>query len=97
MPEYFHAYLKDPSDVVILAIDWDDATQDFLGSDTITGTPTWTLEGDLALVSQTNTTTTASAKISGGEHGSDYRVSCVITTTGGQTFKRSVVVRVRDR
>jgi hypothetical protein len=89
------AFLKDPSAVLDYTIDWDG--DDWLGSDTITGTPTWTLQGGITLSSQSNTTTAATAWIAGGTHGTDYLASCRITTTGGRTDERSILLRVRNR
>ena len=85
--------LKDPDAVLDYTVDW----SDWLGADTITGTPTWTVGTGLTKASQTNTTTTATAWLSGGTAGSDYTVACKIVTTGGRTDERSFTVQVRTR
>jgi len=87
--------LKDPEAVLDYTVDWD--ADDWLGADTITGTPTWTVPGGLTLDSQSNTTTAATAWISGGSAGSDYVVECKIVTAGGRTDERSFKLRVRER
>jgi hypothetical protein len=85
--------LKDPADVLDYTVDW----SDWLDTDTITGTPTWTVTTGVTKASQSNTTTTTTAWLSGGTAGSDYTVACKIVTTGGRTVERSFTVQVRDR
>lgn len=89
------AVTKDPGDVFGVTLDWDG--DDFLGSDTITGTPTWTVPAGITKDSQSNTTTTATAVLSGGTHGSDYDVACKIVTAGGSTYERTIRVQVRHQ
>jgi len=88
-----HWITKDPEAVLDYTVDW--AT--WLGADTITGTPTWTVPTGLTKDTQSNTTTTATAWLSGGSVGLDYVVECKITTTGGRTDERSFTVKVRER
>lgn len=89
------AFLKDPSATLDYTVDWD--ADNWLGADTITGTPTWTVPGGLTLSSQSNTTTQATAWLSGGSDGTDYDVACRITTVGGRTDERTIRIRVRQR
>lgn len=88
-------WTKDPEATLDYTIDWDQ--DDWLGSDTITGTPTWTVPSGLTLSSQSNTTTAATAWISGGTADNDYDVECKITTTGGRTDERTIRLQVRER
>lgn len=90
--DYYWIY-KDPEAVLDFTVDW--AT--WLGVDTISGTPTWTVPTGLTKDSQTNTTTTATAWLSGGSVGQDYVVECKIATAAGRTDERSFVVKVRER
>jgi len=95
MSHYLGSRLKDPSALLDYTIDWD--ADNWLGTDTITGTPVWTVQPGLTLASQANNTTQATAWISGGTHGTDYVVACKITTLGGREDERSILLRVRNR
>lgn len=84
---------KDPSAVLDYALDW----SDWLVADTITGTPTWTVPTGLTKDSQSNTTTTATAWLSGGVAGMSYTVACKIVTAGGRTDERSFRIKCVNR
>lgn len=86
---------KDPDATLDYSQDWSDWLTDV--SDTITGTPVWTVGAGLTKVSQSNTTTTATAFISGGVAGSKEPVACKITTSGGRTDERTVYLKIVDR
>jgi proline racemase len=66
-------------------------------SDTITGTPVWTVGSSLTKDSQSNTTTTTSAVISGGLVGMKEPLSCKITTAGGRTDERTIYLKIIQR
>lgn len=95
MADILKTFKKDPSATLDYIVDWD--ADDWLGTDTITGTPVWTVPSGIVKDSQSNTTTTATAWISGGSHGSDYDVACKITTAGGRTDERTIRLQVRNR
>jgi hypothetical protein len=84
---------KDPQAVLDYAMDW----SDWLATDTITGTPVWTVPTGLTKDSQSNTTTVATAWLSGGVLGTTYTVSCKITTTAGRTDERSFRLKIVER
>jgi len=84
---------KDPQAVLDYAMDW----ADWLDTDTITGTPVWTIDSGVTKASQSNTTTTATAWLSGGVLGQTYTVTCRITTAGGRTDERSFRLKIVDR
>ena len=93
-------YDKDPASVLDYKFDW----EDWLGSDTITGTPTATVEaisGDAsplaAVTPLEKDTTSATAWLSGGTVGNSYTVTVEIVTTGGRTDQRSIEIRVVER
>ena len=89
-------FTKDPAAVLDYTIDWD--ADDWLGSDTITGTPVWTVPSGLTQpTSASNTTTTATAWLSGGTADQDYDVACKITTVGTRTDERTIRLQVRQR
>ncbi|MGE0460880.1 MAG: hypothetical protein AB7Q16_05885 [Vicinamibacterales bacterium] len=87
------SYIKDPEALLDYPIDW----SDWLGADTITGTPVWTVPAGLTLAAESNTTTTATAWLSGGTDGVDYIVECKITTVGGRVDERSIRIAVREK
>jgi len=88
-------FKKDPSAVLDYTVDWD--ADNWLGTDTITGAPVWTVPTGITKDSQSNTTTAATAWLSGGTHGADYDVACKITTAGGRTDERTIRIQVRNR
>jgi hypothetical protein len=93
MPDYLKGFVKDPSAVLDYTWNW----AAWLGSDTITGTPTITTQSGLTKDSQSNTTTTVTAWLSGGTAGTTYTVACRIVTTAGRTDERTIQIAVRDR
>mgnify|MGYP001572496141 CR=1 FL=1 len=95
MADILKPFKKDPSAVRDYTVDWD--TDDWLGAATITGTPVWTVPTGITKDSQSNTTTTATAWLSGGTNGTDYDVACKITTAGGRTDERTIRLQVRNR
>lgn len=84
---------KAPGDVIDVAFDWSAALD---SGDTITGTPTWTVGAGLTKDSQSNTTTSATAFLSGGTADASYLVLCKVVTTGGRTIERGCTVQVRS-
>lgn len=95
MPTPLKTFTKDPAAVLDYTVDWD--ADDWLGSDTITGTPEWTVPSGITQASQSNTTTTATVWLSGGTANTDYDVACKITTTAGRTDERTIRIQVRNR
>lgn len=89
MPE-----VKDPDEIRAYVIDW----SDHLGSDAIS-TSAWTVVSGSVSVSgsPTNTTTTATVKLTGGTIGETVELLNRITTAGGETLDQSIRVRVRKR
>ena len=85
-------FTKDPEAVLDYSFDW----EDWLGSDTIDSV-TWTLQSGITLDDDTNTTTMATATISGGTAGSTYKVECKIETTAGLIDERSFYIKVVER
>ena len=63
-------------------LDW----QDRLDGDTIS-TVVWTPDTGITLGATSNTTTTTTARISGGTVGGSYNVKCAITTASGLTME----------
>lgn len=94
MAEFVKGFVKDPDATLDYVWNW--AT--WLGSDTITGTPTITISpGGLTKSSQSNTTTTVTAWLTGGAVGTTYSVGCRIVTTAGRTDERTIQIAVDNR
>lgn len=77
--------------------DTDDFTLDFsaeLGSATIADA-TWTADG-LTVESDSHADRTATARLSGGEAGTDYVVTATVTTSDGRTLQRSASLLVTE-
>jgi hypothetical protein len=83
---------KNPADVVDYSIDWIQVLR-ALDNDSI-ASATWDAPG-LSLGAQSVLGTTTSAFISGGIDGQSYTVTCTITTNGGRTIRRQVLLPVR--
>lgn len=85
---------KDPQAVLDWAFDW---TNWLATGETITGTPTITVESGLTKDSQSNTTTKVTVWLSGGTLATTYKVACRITTNQGRTDERTIGIRITDR
>lgn len=90
MPKRFS---KDPGAVLDYMWDWSDwlATGDTIDSALITAATGITLD------SSTNTTTTATAWLSGGTAGQAYDVACKVVTVDGRTDERTIRIVVEER
>lgn len=85
-------YFKDPGSKLDYSIDW----SDWLQEDTLL-TAVWTIPDGLTKESEEHTSTFALVWISGGTAGANYTCTCVITTAGGRTDERSIIISVRER
>ena len=83
---------KDPDAILDYTVDW----SRWLDTDTILASQ-WTVPTGLTQVSSSNTSTSATAWLSGGTAGQAYTVANRITTADGRTDERSIVINVRDR
>lgn len=86
---------KDPDAVLDYSQDWSAWLTPL--SDTITGAPLWTAGTGLTIVSQSNTTTSSTAFVSGGKVGNKIPLACRITTAGGRTDERTVHLKIVQR
>lgn len=68
----------------------------WLAGDTIS-TVTWTVPSGLTEGVSSNTNTVASVWLSGGSKGQAYEVKCRITTAGGRTDERTVILPVAQQ
>lgn len=86
--------VKDPSEVLDFTLDL--TAPMLLDSDTIS-THTVTAPAGITKASDSKTNTTVTAWLSGGTHGVDYPVIYQAVTSGGRTYERTIIVRVRNR
>ena len=82
---------KDPSGAQFYRFD----VSGYLNTSATVSTATWSAPG-LTVASESTTSTTATAKLSGGQHGEDYAVTCTITTSDGETLPLGGVLSVRS-
>jgi hypothetical protein len=90
--------LKDPNAVLDYTRDWA-AWLAASAGDTLASV-VWTITGQdssLTVSAQTNTTTAATVKLSGGTAGYTYGVACKITTAGARIDERTFYVKVKER
>lgn len=88
------AFKKDPNAILDYTVDWTAYLTPI--ADTI-ATTTWIVPATLTKVSDTHTTMTATAFISGGTVDTTETVVCRITTAGGRTDDRSFVLKIVER
>lgn len=84
--------IKDPADIRLYTIDW----SEWLDGATISSS-TWSLASGLTNVTDANTTTTATVKISGGSNGHSYACANTITTSAGETRKVSFDLEIETQ
>lgn len=86
---------KDPADVLDYSLDWSDQLALVTPADTISAVQ-WTLPTGLTAGAQIHANGIATTWISGGTAGTDYTVTCRMTTAGGRVLERNVGLYVRD-
>lgn len=86
-------FIKDPDAVLDYMFDW----SSWLSSGESITSSTMIVSSGINLDSSTNTSTKATAWISGGTSGQPYSVTNRITTSAGRTDDRTITIRVTDR
>lgn len=90
------AFEKRPAEVKDYTVDW---TRHLLvaGADVgdTVSTSTWTVETGLVKDSDSKTSSTTTAWLSGGTEGVHYTVTNRVVTAQGRTYERSFVVQVK--
>lgn len=89
----FPPQLKDPDAVLRHSFDWRPWLQE---GETITDRAV-TAEPGLTVDQDTVASGIVSYRVTGGEAGRDYRVTCEIATSESRIDQRSVIYRVRER
>jgi hypothetical protein len=96
-PQPIPYYTKDPAAVLDYVWDWDADTDPYLAAGETISSATVTVPSGITKASNSNTTTTVTAWLSGGTEDTDYRVVCQIVTSASRTDERSIIVQVRQR
>lgn len=86
-------YLKDPDATLDFGIDW----SDWLASGETISTSVWTVEAGIMEESNSHTDDVATIWLSGGTAGNTYTLTNRITTSGGRTDDRSILIKVEER
>lgn len=85
-------FTKDPDATLDYSVDW----EVWLAGDTI-ATSQWTVPAGLTKASESNTTTKATAWISGGTVGQVYSIKNSILTVGGRVNNQSLEITVVEK
>lgn len=80
--------LKNPSDNIDFSMTWNN-----IGTATLSAV-VHTVPSALTLVSESNTTTTSTVRVSGATHGKTYQIKAVATLSTGRTLARDFTLRV---
>lgn len=83
---------KDPNAVVDYRIDWSKWLTD---GDTI-ATSEWTVPAGVTMTTEYNDDTSATIWLSGGTAGENYSLTNRITTSGGRTQDRTIIIQVKE-
>ena len=88
-----NVFTKDPDAILDYGWDW---SAWLSGGDTISAS-SWTVPTGLTTPANSRTTTTTTVWLSGGTAGAQYEVINRITTTGGRTDDRTIVIQCEQR
>lgn len=93
----------DPNELQAYSVDW----SRFLNSGDTISSVAWLINGlaavsyssvdGLTLVQPTNTDTVATARFTGGNVGTKYKISCRVTTAEGLIYERSIFLTIREQ
>lgn len=93
----------DPNEIQAYSVDW----SRFLNTGDTISTVAWYIDGvltgsyqqsqNLTFVQPTNTTTVATIRITGGNVGQRYKITCRITTADGLRYERSIYLTIREQ
>lgn len=84
---------KDPDSIIDYGIDW----SSWLASGETLSTSIWVIPGDLTGSGETFTTTETKVFLSGGVVGTTYTLTNRITTNGGRTEDRSMLIKCQEK
>jgi hypothetical protein len=87
---------KDPDSVIDFTINWAATLSESSPGDTISSSA-WTADSGVVIDSDTNTTTTATAWVSGGTLHKYADLINSVVTDGGRTYDRTIVLKIQER
>lgn len=93
-------YIKDPSAILDWGFNWnveEDEKLPWLASGETITEHVITVDEGITLDSSIENNGFVKVWLSGGELGQIYHVSCKITTNGGRTDERTILIKVLDR
>jgi len=97
-------FTKDPAAVLDYKFDWKASTNgngasDWLAASEIISSKTVTVDAGLTKDSDalSDSNTSVTIWLSGGNNGTDYNVACKIVTSLGRTDERTITIQCRDR
>lgn len=88
---------KDPDATRDISLDWSTYLANLVTTGQTISASVWTVQSGITKVSDSNTTTTTTIRISGGTADETYILANKITTSGGEIDERSITVNVFDR
>ena len=88
--------IKDPGATSDFSIDWSDMLGESSPIDTIV-TSSWTVNNGATVTLDSNTTSTATAWISGGTDRKYCELTNTVTTDAGRTYERTIAVKIQQR
>lgn len=86
---------KDPAETLDFSMDWTDQLGLTTPADTISAAA-WTVPAGLTAGSQYHANGIATTWLSGGTAGTDYTLTCRITTAAGRVIERNIRLLVRE-
>lgn len=93
----------DPDEIQAYSVDWSRFlnTNDTISTVSwyVNGTiaPSYTLVDGLQIIQPTNTPTVATVRITGGNVGQKYKITCRINTVDGLRYERSIFLTIREQ
>jgi hypothetical protein len=84
---------KDPNAVIDYTVDWGD----WLASGETISVSAWTVPTGITEDASSNTSTTATIRLTGGTAGENYDIANKITTSGGEIDERTFTVIMAER
>lgn len=87
------SFIKDPNAVLDYQWDW---TEWLPAGDTISTSNVTLAAGDVAINSQSNTTTSATAWISAGTAGTEAKLTDRVVTAQGRTADRTITLKIEQ-
>lgn len=90
-------FIKDPNAILDYSVDWSAwLISSTTSADTIS-TSTWIVPSGITQTTNSHTNTVATVWLSGGSADSTYELTNRITTAGGRTDDRTILIKVQNK